>query len=113
MSVFKLRDTQLSTNKMTVFTIAHSRQHIRTCSGAPWIRMTKRILDQHDTEKELLVTSAGMLHYDVPLRIWLRRGGLCRVILHSLLDMWPYSMKTKYLWLKSDPRIVLEEPSKQ
>jgi len=73
--------------------------------------MTKRILDQHDPEKEILVTSAGMLHYDVPLAIWLNRGGRTHVILDNPMEYWNASARQQYCWLKNHPGITLEEPS--
>ncbi|MBN1296688.1 hypothetical protein JXA80_07895 [bacterium] len=97
----------MSTDELPVFTVVHSRQPAWTCTGAPWIRMTERILSDHDPGSEVLVTSAGMLHYDVPLRMWLHRGGRCRVILPMPFEHWTRDIQREYAWLTTDPIIEL------
>lgn len=67
--------------------------------------MTERVLNDHDPSGELLVSSAGMLHYDVPLRLWLHRGGACRVYLHIPMERWSPLQREQYQWLFNHPGI--------
>ncbi|MBN1880275.1 hypothetical protein JW823_09220 [bacterium] len=89
------------------FTLIHSRQPIATCTGAPWIRLTKRVLSLHDPEREILITSAGMLHYDIVLREWMNRGGFSHVVVPGHPDTWLKIMDMEYRWLMDHPGICL------
>ncbi|MGB3977131.1 MAG: hypothetical protein WBM02_03235 [bacterium] len=89
------------------FTVIHSAKSRSTCTNAPWIRLTKRILSEHDPDKKILITSAGMLHYDIVLREWMHRGGFSRVILHKEFNDWPENVKGLYSWLVNNPQIEI------
>ncbi len=87
------------------FAVAHSRQKNATCTNAPWIQMTKRILNRHHTHNDVLISSAGMLHYDLVLRCWLNMGGCCKVILPVPFDTWPKDRQFLYHWLENNNRV--------
>ena len=92
------------------FVIIHSAKSRSTHTDAPWIKLTKRIFSGHDPKKEILITSIGMLHYDIVLREWMRRGGFSRVILYRSVDDWPDKMKELYGWVINKSKIKLIQP---
>jgi hypothetical protein len=89
------------------FAVAHSRQKNASCTNAPWIQMTKRILSQHDTQNDILIGSAGMLHYDLVLRCWLNMGGCCKVVLRIPFSKWPEHRQWLYKWLENNDQVYL------
>jgi hypothetical protein len=96
--------------KTESFTIVHSGKSRSTYTNAPWIRFTKRVLAEHDPDKEILITSAGMLHYDIVLRAWFNMGGYSKVILHQALAEWPEYMQIHYKWLENNPAVDIVQP---
>lgn len=66
--------------------------------------MTLRVLALHDPERELLIASAGMLHYDLVLHAWLRMGGCSRVIAPALHQRGRCSFDDRYARLLHHPR---------
>jgi hypothetical protein len=95
--VFTVSGSRSILQKSQRITLVHSRVSGKATPDTGWVQKTKSILGALCHEKNVLVTSIGMLHYDFPLFMWLSGGGQAIVISDGIVP-WRSGRSSEYDW---------------
>ena len=101
-SAFPAHERALSP-EMPRFTLLNSHVRHRSQHDAPWIRKSIELLGSMQPGRDLMVTSIGMLQFDLPLSDWLLRGGRALVLTHPRFFTLPHHHRQMYQWFFNHP----------
>ncbi|GEM_PF-4512814 len=85
------------------FTLLNSHVPHRSRQDASWISKSIALLRDMQPSHNLMVTSIGMLQFDLPLYCWLIRGGRAVVLTHPRFFSTTHHHRMMYQWFLNHP----------